>query len=237
MKSTINIEDIKNKLYNKLKPSGWGRILKSFIFSSDFENIIKELAKQASEGKRFTPTLKDLFRAFEECPYDKTKVVIVGQDPYPTPGVADGIAFSCKNTPNLQPSIRYILTAVNDTVYDGNATSSEKDLTRWANQGVLLLNTALTTTLSKSGQHFKIWQPFTAYLFDWLNWHNSGIVYIYMGKKAEEWRDSVSDNNYKLIVSHPASAAYTKQQKWECNDVFNHTNKIMHKLYGEKITW
>jgi len=237
MKSTINIEDIKNKLYNKLKPSGWGRILKSFIFSSDFENIIKELAKQASEGKRFTPTLKDLFRAFEECPYDKTKVVIVGQDPYPTPGVADGIAFSCKNTPNLQPSIRYILTAVNDTVYDGNATSSEKDLTRWANQGILLLNTALTTTLSKSGQHFKIWQPFTAYLFDWLNWHNSGIVYIYMGKKAEEWRDSVSDNNYKLIVSHPASAAYTKQQKWECNDVFNHTNKIMHKLYGEKITW
>jgi uracil-DNA glycosylase len=237
MKSTINIEDIKNKLYNKLKPSGWGRILKSFIFSSDFENIIKELAKQASEGKRFTPTLKDLFRAFEECPYDKTKVIVVGQDPYPTPGVADGISFSCKNTPNLQPSIRYILTAVNDTVYDGNATSSEKDLTRWANQGVLLLNTALTTTVGKSGQHFKIWQPFTAYLFDWLNWHNSGIVYIYMGKKAEEWRDSVSDNNYKLIVSHPASAAYTKQQTWECNDVFNHTNKIMHKLYGEKITW
>jgi len=237
MKSTINIEDIKNKLYNKLKPSGWGRILKSFIFSSDFENIIKELAKQASEGKRFTPTLKDLFRAFEECPYDKTKVIVVGQDPYPTPGVADGIAFSCKNTPNLQPSIRYILTAVNDTVYDGNATSSEKDLTKWANQGVLLLNTALTTTVGKSGQHFKIWQPFTAYLFDWLNWHNSGIVYIYMGKKAEEWRDSVSDNNYKLIVSHPASAAYTKQQKWECNDVFNHTNKIMHDLYGEKITW
>ena len=237
MKSTINIEDIKNKLYNKLKPSGWARILKDFIYSKDFENIVKELAKQSSEGKRFTPTFKNMFRAFEECPYDKTKVIIVGQDPYPTPDVADGIAFSCKNTPNLQPSIRYILTAINDTVYNGNATSSEQDLTKWANQGILLLNTALTTTVSKSGQHFKIWQPFTAYLFDWLNWHNSGIVYIYMGRKAEDWRDSVSDNNYKLIVSHPASAAYTKQQKWECNDVFNHTNKIMHNLYGEKITW
>ena len=237
MNSTINIEDIKNKLYNNLIPSGWGKILKSFIFSDDFDNIIKELGNQVNQGKRFTPTFKNLFRAFEECPYDKTKVVVVGQDPYPTPGVADGVAFSCKNTPNLQPSIRYILTAINDTVYDGNATSSDQDLTRWSNQGVLLLNTALTTTVSKSGQHFKIWQPFVAYLFDWLNWHNSGIVYIYMGKKAEEWRDSVSDNNYKLIVSHPASAAYTKQQKWECNDVFNHTNKIMHDLYGEKITW
>lgn len=237
MKSTINIEDIKNKLYNNLKPSGWARILKGFIYSKDFDNIIKELAKQSSEGKRFTPTFKNMFRAFEECPYDKLKIIVVGQDPYPTPGVADGIAFSCKNTPNLQPSIRYILTAINDTVYNGNATSSEQDLTKWANQGILLLNTALTTTVSKSGQHFKIWQPFTAYLFDWLNWHNSGIVYIYMGRKAEDWRDSVSDNNYKLIVSHPASAAYTKQQKWECNDVFNHTNKIMHDLYGEKIIW
>ena len=237
MKSTINIEDIKNKLYNNLKASGWARILKGFIYSKDFDNIIKELAKQSSEGKRFTPTFKNMFRAFEECPYDKLKVIVVGQDPYPTPGVADGIAFSCKNTPNLQPSIRYILTAINDTVYNGNATSSEQDLTKWANQGILLLNTALTTTVSKSGQHFKIWQPFTAYLFDWLNWHNSGIVYIYMGRKAEDWRDSVSDNNYKLIVSHPASAAYTKQQKWECNDVFSHTNKIMHDLYGEKIIW
>jgi uracil-DNA glycosylase len=237
MKSTINIEDIKNKLYKKLEPSGWGRILKSFIFSSDFDNIIKELGNQVNHGKRFTPTFKNMFRAFEECPYDKLKVIVVGQDPYPTPGVADGIAFSCKNTPNLQPSIRYILTAINDTVYDGNATSHEKDLTRWANQGVLLLNTALTTTVSKSGQHFKIWQPFIAYLFDWLNWHNPGIVYIYTGKKAEEWKDSVSDNNYKLIVSHPASAAYNKQQKWDCKDVFNETNKIMHNLYGEKITW
>ena len=237
MKSSINIEVLKNKLYNKLKPSGWANILKDFIYSKDFDNIVKELAQQAGEGKRFTPTFKNMFRAFEECPYNKLRVVIVGQDPYPTPGVADGIAFSCKNTPNLQPSIRYILNAINDTVYDGNATSYEQDLTRWANQGVLLLNTALTTTIGKSGQHFKIWQPFSAYLFSWLSMNNSGIIYIYTGKKAEEWRDSVSDNNYKLIVSHPASAAYTKQQHWECNDVFNHTNKMLHKIYGEKIVW
>ena len=237
MKITINIDDIKNKLYKKLIPSGWARILKGFIYSTEFENIIKELAKQTGEGKRFTPILKNMFRAFEECPYDKLKIIVVGQDPYPTPGVADGIAFSCKNTPNLQPSIRYILTAINDTVYEGNAVSSDKDLTRWANQGVLLLNTALTTTVSKSGQHFKIWQPFCAYLFDWLNWHNPGIVYIYTGKKAEEWKDSVSDNNYKLITTHPASAAYNKQQQWDCNNVFNEVNEIMHNLYGSKITW
>ena len=237
MKSTINIEDLKNKLYEKLKPSGWGRILKNFIYSDDFNKIVKELAEQSAQGKRFTPTFKNMFRAFEECPYDDLKIVVVGQDPYPTPEVADGIAFSCKNTPNLQPSIRYILTAINDTVYDGNATSSDKDLTRWANQGILLLNTALTTTVSKSGQHFKIWQPFIAYLFDWLNWHAPGLVYIYTGKKAEEWKDAVSDNNYKLVVSHPASAAYNKQQTWDCKDVFNETNKIMHNLYGEEITW
>ena len=237
MKATLNIDNIKNKLYKKLIPSGWARILKGFIYSAEFEKIIRELAKQTGEGKRFTPILKDMFRAFEECPYNRLKVIVVGQDPYPTSGVADGIAFSCKNTPNLQPSIRYILTAINDTVYEGNATSSDKDLTRWANQGVLLLNTALTTTVGKSGQHFKIWQPFCAYLFDWLNWYNPGIVYIYTGKKAEEWRDSISDNNYKLITTHPASAAYNKQQQWECNNVFNEVNRILYNVYGSKIIW
>jgi len=237
MTQKIDIEEIQQKIHQKLKPSGWARILKGFIYSEDFNKIVKELAQQSAMGKRFTPTFKNMFRAFEECPYDDLKIVVVGQDPYPTPDVADGIAFSCKNTPNLQPSIRYILTAINDTVYDGNATSHDKDLTRWANQGILLLNTALTTTVSKSGQHFKIWQPFMAYLFDWLSWHAPGMIYIYTGKKAEEWSNAVSDANYKLVVTHPASAAYNKQQVWDCKDVFNEANKIMHNLYGEEITW
>lgn len=76
----VNIEEVKMKLYENLKSSGWGDKLKSFILSSDFDRILNQLLADAKQGKRFTPVLKQVFRAFEECPLDRLKVVMVGQD-------------------------------------------------------------------------------------------------------------------------------------------------------------
>ena len=227
----MNLEEIKQKMFDKLEPSGWGRVLKSFIFSGDFDNILTRLYTLSQEDKRFTPPLKQVFRAFEECPYDKLQIVIVGQDPYPTFGVADGIAFSCGNTKQLQPSLRFILDEVNRTVYKGHPGSLAPDLTRWSNQGILMLNTALTVEVGKVGSHYDIWKQFTAYLLDWLNNYNPGLVYVYMGKKAEDWSEMTSDsNNIKYFVKHPASAAYNGS-KWNSNDLFI---KIMK---DNQITW
>lgn len=237
MSQTLNIEEIKEKVMQKLEPSGWARVLKSFIYSKDFEDIILALAKQTKDGKRFTPTLKNIFRAFEECPYNELKVVIVGQDPYPGLNQADGIAFSLKDADVMQPSLEYILKAINKTVYNGVKASVDKDLTRWANQGVLLLNTALTTNIGKIGQHYLIWRPFIAYVFDWLTWNNNGLVYIYMGKRAEEWSDCVNDNNYKFYVSHPASAGYNNLPEWDSKNVFVQTKNILKKNYNFDIEW
>lgn len=237
MKQKLDIEDIKQKLFEKLEPSGWGRVLKSFIFSGDFDNIIKELAKQSNDGKRFTPPLKDVFRAFIECPYNDLKVVIIGQDPYPQINTADGIAFSCGKTKELQPSLEYILNEVNRTVYNGNPGSLDPDLTRWSNQGILMLNTALTTTVGKIGQHYKIWQPFLAYLFDYLTWNNNGLIYVYLGKEAKEWSEAVNDNNYKFFAVHPASAAYNKESRWDSQNIFVEVKKIIERNYNEKIIW
>jgi len=216
----MNLEEIKQKMFEKLEPSGWARIFKSFIFSSDFDKILNELWEQSKIDKRFTPPLKQVFRAFEECPYDKLQVVIIGQDPYPTFGVADGISFSCSNTGQLQPSLKFILDEVNRTVYKGHPGSLDVDLKRWANQGVLMLNTALTTQVGKIGAHYDIWKSFTAYLLDWLNNYNPGLVYVYMGKKAEEWSSLThDDHNIKFMVKHPASAAYNGS-KWDSDDLF-----------------
>lgn len=227
----MNLEEIKQKMFEKLEPSGWGRIFKSFIFSSDFDNILTQLWNLSQADKRFTPTLKQLFRAFEECPYDKLQVVMIGQDPYPQLGVADGISFSCSNTGQLQPSLRFILDEVNRTVYKGHPGSLDVDLKRWANQGVLMLNTALTTEVSKIGAHYDIWKPFTAYLLDWLNNYNPGLVYVYMGKKAEEWSSLThDDHNTKFMVKHPASAAYNGS-KWDSDNVFIKIQKY------KQITW
>jgi uracil-DNA glycosylase len=237
MNQKLNIEEIKDKLYFKLEPSGWAVKLRSFIYSNDFDNIITQLARLSLDGKRFTPTLKQMFRAFEECPVNELKVVIIGQDPYPTLGVADGIAFSCSNTSEAQPSLQYMLNEINRTVYKGHPGSLDVDLTRWANQGVLLINTALTTTVGKIGQHYSIWKPFLAYLFDYLTWNETGLVYIYMGKEAKIWSDAVNDNNYKFFVSHPASAAYNKQGKWDSDNVFIKVNEVVERQFNAKIIW
>lgn len=76
----VNIEDVKNKLYLKLKDSGWGDKLKTFILSQDFDDILNKLVKEVEHGKRFTPPIKQMFSAFDKCNYSDLKVVIVGQD-------------------------------------------------------------------------------------------------------------------------------------------------------------
>lgn len=237
MKEKLELDKIVDKLYEDLIPSGWARVLRSFMYSSDFKNILQTLAQESSLDRRFTPPLRDVFRAFKECPYKKLKVVIVGQDPYPTIDVADGIAFSCSKTMKLQPSLKFMLSEVNRTVYNGDPISNSPDLTRWANQGVLMLNTALTTQINKVGMHYNIWKPFLNYLFDFLSNYNNGLVYIYMGKEASTWADSVNDNCYKLFCAHPASAVYNKFRSWDSKDVFPTAQKIVKENYNYSINW
>ena len=232
----MNLKEIKQKMFDKLEPTGWGRIFKSFIFSSEFDDILTKLYTLSQEDKRFTPPLKQVFRAFEECPYDKLQVIIIGQDPYPTLGVADGISFSCSNTNKLQPSLKFILQEVDRTVYNGHLVSDELDLARWSNQGILMLNTALTVEVGKIGSHYDIWKPFTAYLLDWLNNYNPGLIYVYMGKKAEDWSDLTTNTQYKFFVKHPASAAYNGS-KWDSDDIFNKISSIVTNTTGNIITW
>ena len=232
----METEQIKQKMFDKLEPSGWGKVFKSFIFSSEFEKILNKLWDLSNKNSRFAPTLKQVFRAFEECPYDKLQVVIVGQDPYPTLNVADGIAFSCSNTNKLQPSLKFILQEVDKTVYDNHVISKDLDLKRWSNQGILLFNTALTVEIGKIGSHYDIWKPFTAYLFDYLNQNNSDLIYVYMGKKAQEWSDLTNDDNHKFFIKHPASAAYNGS-KWDSDDIFNKISLILNNKDKTIITW
>ena len=233
----MNLEEIKQKMFDKLEPSGWGRIFKSFIFSSEFDDILTKLYTLSQEDKRFTPPLKQVFRAFEECPYDKLQVVIVGQDPYPHLDQADGISFSCSKTGKLQPSLRYIFDEINRTIYGGNKVCTDVDLKRWSNQGILMLNTALTTEVGKIGQHYDIWNDFTAHLFDYLSHNKQEIIYIYMGKKAQGWADLVSDDNHKIFVSHPASAAYTRQKEWNSDNAFLKVQQLVAQKTGNIIKW
>jgi uracil-DNA glycosylase len=238
MTQTVDLVEIKEKLIEKLRPSGWATKLKSYIQSSDFDKILSELYNLREMGKRFTPPLKQVFRAFEECPIENLKVIMIGQDPYPQIGVADGLAFSCSNTMKPQPSLRNIFEAVEKTIHQEWPTHQDPNLTRWANQGVLLLNRALTCEIDKVGSHYDIWNEFLMYVLDIINFTNSGIIFVLLGAKAQELETLIGPNHYIIKASHPASAAYTKTT-WDCNDLFNKVNEIIEKNNGPtfKIDW
>lgn len=238
MTQTVDLQEIKDKLIEKLKPSGWATKLKSFIYSSDFDKILETLYGERAAGKRFTPPLKQVFRAFEECPVSDLKVVMIGQDPYPHLGVADGIAFSCGNTLKPQPSLQQIFNAVEKTVYQEYPTYQNPDLTRWSKQGVLMLNKALTCQVDNVGSHYHIWHDFLMYVIDMLSLTNSGLIFCLLGAKAQELEGSISPSHYILKASHPASASYSKTA-WDCNDMFNEANRIIVQNNGPlfKIEW
>jgi uracil-DNA glycosylase len=235
MLQTVDLADIKCKLIEKLKESGWADKLKGFIQSSDFDKILQNLYDLRESGKRFTPPLKQVFRAFEECPVDKLRVIIIGQDPYPQLGVADGLAFSCGNTDKPQPSLRNMFEAIEKTVYQEFPTYQDPNLTRWANQGVLLLNKALTCEVDKIGSHYDVWNDFVMYVLDMLNFTDSGLIFVLLGKPSQEFENFIGPNHYIIKASHPASAAYTKTV-WECNDLFNKVNEIITKCNGPQFT-
>jgi uracil-DNA glycosylase len=232
----MTLKEIQQKLYENLKESGWGDKLKMFIMSQQFYEILETLYNESQAGNKFTPVIKDLFKAFQECPYDQLKVVVIGQDPYPQAGVADGISFSCSYTGKLQPSLRYIFKEIESTVYP-EGYDGDVDLKRWSNQGVLMLNTALTCQIGKIGSHIELWKPFIVYLMDVLAHNNSGIAYVFLGNKAKEWHTHIPNLNYKFFTTHPASAAYKKDSRWDSGDLFNNINKVLVGSGNTEIKW
>ena len=235
--ANIDIEEIKLKLYDKIKDSGWGFKLKSFILSDEFSRILTTLRDQSDEGKKFVPQIKYLFRAFEECPYDKLKVIMIGQDPYPYVNVPDGIAFSCSLKGTPEASLSFMFKEINDTVYKDPTRVHNADLARWSNQGMLMLNVALTTTFNKVGEHYELWKPFISFLLDMIVADKKSMVYVFLGKKAKEWEDMIPDDNVKIKCNHPAYAAHLKEKSWNSYDMFNKVNESLRELGKDEIVW
>lgn len=228
----IDINLLRDNLNNKLKDSSWDRMLSPYVNGLSFDHIMNTLIENVEQGRRFTPKFKNVFNGFYECPYNDLKVVIVGQDPYPQLGVADGIAFSCSVKGKAEKSLQYILKqTTGKTTY----TPEECDLKRWANQGVLLINTAFTCEVNKIGSHYGIWKSFTEHVFDNINRHNPDTIFILMGKKAEAWQ-TLLPNCKILKCSHPASAAY-RGGEWDSNDVFDKANEILNTQDKACINW
>lgn len=226
---------------------------KKFFDDGGFDPIYERLKFDSLRGKRVAPLSTNVFRCFQETPIDEIKVVLVGYCPYYTfagwsdkfspntdinkPSkiypVADGLALSCSVTKRLQPSLEQFYNAL--FLEFGVEGIKDPDLLYLAKQGVLLLNSALTTEEGKPGSHSEIWNPFMQYLFEEVLTTN-GIPIILLGKEAQKLKRYIMPFTWIFELPHPTSSAYNNSQ-WCSDQVFTNCNKILKDNNNTTINW
>jgi uracil-DNA glycosylase len=184
------------------------------------------------------PNIKDVFKAFKLCPYNKCRVIFVGQDPYPQRGVAQGVLFgNSSDTPEnkLSPSLQVIKESVINFEIPHNFITFDPTLESWAKQGILMINSALTTEVGKIGVHMMKWRPFMIAFLKQMSMINPGIIYVLFGSQAQILEPYINKNNYVLKIEHPAYfARINKKMPYH---IWKDINKILYDLYGERIEW
>ena len=184
------------------------------------------------------PNIKDVFKAFKLCSYNKCRVIFVGQDPYPQRGVAQGVLFgNSSNTPEnkLSPSLQIIKESVINFEIPHNFITFDPTLESWAKQDILMINSALTTEVGKIGVHMMKWRPFMIAFLKQMSMINPGIIYVLFGSQAQILEPYISKNNYVLKIEHPAYFARTNKKM--PYHIWKDINKILYDLYGERIEW
>lgn len=184
------------------------------------------------------PNIKDVFKAFKLCPYNKCRVIFVSQDPYPQKGVAQGVLFgNSSDTPEnkLSPFLQIIKESVINFEIPHNLITFDPSLESWAKQGILMINSALTTEVGKIGVHMMKWRPFMIAFLKQMSMINPGIIYVLFGSQAQVLEPYINKNNYVLKIEHPAYFARTNKKM--PYHIWKDINKILYDLYGEKIEW
>ena len=232
----MNWEKFKDQFHES-----WHIKMRPFIESEECDKIYEFLKKESKRGKKIAPLASNVYRAFRETTLDELKVVMMGMCPYHTAKngefVADGLLMGCSNTNALQPSLEKFYDALEKEIHNGLNLKRIKtpDVAYLANQGVLMINAALTTEINKAGSHIALWEPFTKYLLEHVL-DTAGVPIIFLGKDAAKYERHVAPFTWTFTLSHPASAAY-KQTDWDTEGVFTKVNQILMDNNNYKIIW
>ncbi|UFX83136.1 uracil-DNA glycosylase [Candidatus Absconditicoccus praedator] len=190
------------KVNPKIEKS-WFSALKD-EFQKDYFIDLKQFLIKEKQNHEVYPPGEKIFSAFDKCPYDKLKVVIIGQDPYHGPDQANGLAFSVNEGISRPPSLQNIYKEIQNDL--GIEMGSSGDLGKWAEQGILLLNTTLTVRKGQAGSHKgQGWEEFTDSVIKTISENKSGIIFLLWGNYAKE-KNSLIDKNkhYILEAAHPS---------------------------------
>ncbi len=180
----------------------------------------------------YGPPKQDIFRALELCPLAQVKVVIIGQDPYPTKGDACGLSFSVNRQDKLPKSLINMYKELAD---DLNINRTSGDLSDWAKQGVLLLNTVLTVEYTKANSHHKLgWLSVSEEILKQVA-AKENIVFILLGKQAEKYYTLIGEKNIIITAPHPSPlSAY---RGFFGSKIYSKTNNELKKISQEPINW
>ena len=187
---------------------------------------------------KICPAYKDIFKAFNKCPYRKLRLVIVGQEPYSQKNVATGLAFANFNNiseKQLSPSLQVIKESIINYEIPHNLITFASELEEWAEQGVLLLNTALTCEINKPLSHSLLWRPFISQLIKNICNYNSGIIWLLLGSSAQSFKPYINKYQYIIEAKHPSF--YARNNKKMPYNIWYEINKILIELNGYGITF
>lgn len=223
----MNIDDIKIE-------KSWKEVLGD-VFTSPSFHTLSEKIRQYYTTDTVYPHPRDVFRAFDLCPFDRVRVVVLGQDPYHGAGQANGLSFAVRSGVKLPPSLQNIFKEIRsdlgiDPLLDG-------DLSRWARQGVLLLNSTLTVFAGRPASHAGLgWEEFTDAVITKLSLQREHIVFILWGNYARA-KGAHIDRTKHLVIESPHPSPFSAHNGFFGSKPFSQTNKYLHEHRLSEIDW
>ncbi|ETK01789.1 uracil-DNA glycosylase [Tannerella sp. oral taxon BU063 isolate Cell 6/7/9] len=217
----------------KMEPSWKTRLAGEF--EKDYFVKLTDFVRQEYRQATVYPSGPNIFNAFAHCPFDRVKVVIIGQDPYHEPGQAHGLCFSVQDGTPFPPSLQNIFKEITDDL--GRPRPTSGDLTRWADQGVLLLNATLTVRAHRAGSHQGHgWETFTDAVIRCLNAERQHLVYMLWGAYAQKKGASI-DTSRNLVLTSPHPSPLSAHRGFFGNRHFSRANDYLVALGESPIDW
>lgn len=218
----------------RIDPS-WKEVLKEEFEKEYFKRLTSFVKEEYSGSTPIYPPARLIFNAFDHCPFNDVKVVILGQDPYHGAGQANGLCFSVNKGVQFPPSLLNIFKEIESDT--GTPIPQDGDLTRWSDQGVLLLNATLTVRAAQAGSHQKRgWEEFTDAAIRELANRRENIVFILWGSYAQK-KGAFIDRNRHLVLASPHPSPLSAYQGFFGNHHFSRANTYLKEHGKSEIIW
>lgn len=201
-----------------------------------FQSLSRWLSSENASGKITYPPKEKILAAFRQTPFSQTRVVILGQDPYHGAGQANGLSFSVAKGVPVPPSLKNIFKEVSQSL-DCKMPRHNGDLSSWAKQGVLLLNTVLTVEHAKPQSHRnRGWETFTDAIIDYLNQSDRTIIFLLWGTPARKKKHLINQDKHKILEAPHPSPLSAHRGFFGC-DHFNKVNQILSDTGQKTVNW